>query len=208
MQQAFRQFKANIFQALAHPTRIVIVQRIPFTLSHPLSLIPGAFAGQLDMLATRQAALLSLGPPRVGTAGLAGAFLWAHALTSSWTYTDWHLGGLPALGPGLLLRVGIGAKAGMGLFRLFPEEIRVQRCDGMHTSMRPRLGAAVALSGVSCGGQRNGAVALAYAWTGGEARHPWPLLHGIAPALGPLRACPTMAADRSLGRRSTTYEAG
>ncbi len=60
--------------------------------------------------ATRQAALISLGATRVGTAGLAGAFLWAHALTSScsWALTDWHLVGLPAAGPGLLLLGGSG----------------------------------------------------------------------------------------------------
>jgi len=46
--------------------------------------------------ATRQAALICLGATRVGMACLAGAFLWAHARTSSWAFTDRHLVGRPA----------------------------------------------------------------------------------------------------------------
>ena len=68
---------------------------------------------------TRQAALICLGATRVGMACLAGAFLWAHARTSSWAFTDRHLVGRPALGPGLLLLVGLGAKAGMWPFHLW-----------------------------------------------------------------------------------------
>lgn len=68
---------------------------------------------------TRQAALIYLGATRAGTAFLAGGFLWAHALTGSWAFEDWHLAGLRALGPGLLLLVGLGVKAGMWPFHLW-----------------------------------------------------------------------------------------
>jgi hydrogenase-4 component B len=68
---------------------------------------------------SRQAALLYLSATRVGTAFLAGGFLWAHALTGSWTFQDWHLEGLRALGPGLLLLIGLGVKAGMWPFHLW-----------------------------------------------------------------------------------------
>src|SRR4029078_11304181 len=68
---------------------------------------------------TRQAALLYLGATRVGTAFLAGGFLWAHALTGSWAFQDWHLEGVQALGPCLLLLIGLGVKAGMWPFHLW-----------------------------------------------------------------------------------------
>jgi hypothetical protein len=66
----------------------------------PLALsLVGAAAGLWLLLPV--AALSSVGATRVGTACLAGAFLWAHALTSRWAFTYWNLVGLPALGPGL-----------------------------------------------------------------------------------------------------------
>lgn len=68
---------------------------------------------------TRQAALIYLGATRIGTACLAGGFLWTHALTGSWAFQDWHLTGLRALGPGLLLLIGLGVKAGMWPFHLW-----------------------------------------------------------------------------------------
>jgi formate hydrogenlyase subunit 3/multisubunit Na+/H+ antiporter MnhD subunit len=68
---------------------------------------------------TRHAAFVYLGATRVGTAFLAGGFLWAHALTGSWAFHDWHLSGLNALGPGLLLLIGLGVKAGMWPFHLW-----------------------------------------------------------------------------------------
>jgi hydrogenase-4 component B len=69
--------------------------------------------------ATRQAGLIYLGATRVGTAFLAGGFLWGHALTGNWAFQSWHLEGLRALGPGLLLLVGLGIKAGMWPFHLW-----------------------------------------------------------------------------------------
>lgn len=70
-------------------------------------------------ISTRRAALIYLGATRIGTAFLAGAFLWTHVLTGSWTFTDWHLTGSAALGPGLLLLIGLGVKAGMWPFHLW-----------------------------------------------------------------------------------------
>ncbi|MGO8672440.1 MAG: proton-conducting transporter membrane subunit [Capsulimonadaceae bacterium] len=70
-------------------------------------------------LETRQAALVYLGSMRIGTAFLAGGFLWAHALTRSWSFADWHLAGMAALGPGLLILAGLGVKAGMWPFHLW-----------------------------------------------------------------------------------------
>lgn len=67
----------------------------------------------------RRAALIYLCATRVGTAFLAGGFLWVHALTGSWAFSDWHVQGLAALGPGLLLLVGLGVKAGMWPFHLW-----------------------------------------------------------------------------------------
>jgi len=67
----------------------------------------------------RQAALIYLGATRIGTGFLAGGFLWVHALTGSWVFQDWHLAGVRALGPGLLLLIGLGVKAGMWPFHLW-----------------------------------------------------------------------------------------
>ena len=67
----------------------------------------------------RSAALIYLGATRVGTAFLAAGFLWAHALTASWAFRDWHIEGMRALGPGLLILVGLGVKAGMWPFHLW-----------------------------------------------------------------------------------------
>lgn len=68
---------------------------------------------------TRRAALIYLCATRIGTAFLAGGFLWTHALTGSWTFTDWHIHGASALGPGLLILVGLGVKAGIWPFHLW-----------------------------------------------------------------------------------------
>ncbi len=70
-------------------------------------------AGDHREPATRRAALIYICATRVGTAFLAGGFLWAYALTGSWEFTDWHLIGVGALGPGLLILIGLGVKAGM-----------------------------------------------------------------------------------------------
>ncbi|MBI5834109.1 MAG: hydrogenase 4 subunit B [Armatimonadetes bacterium] len=69
--------------------------------------------------AVRSAALVYLGATRVGTAALMGGFLWAHAQSGSWTFSDWHLSGAAALGPGLLVLLGLGVKAGMWPFHLW-----------------------------------------------------------------------------------------
>jgi hydrogenase-4 component B len=68
---------------------------------------------------TRQAALIYLSATRLATGLLAGGFLWAHAITGTWTFAEWHLAGLRALGPGLLVLAGLGVKAGMWPFHLW-----------------------------------------------------------------------------------------
>lgn len=65
------------------------------------------------------AAIIYLGSTRVGTALLASGFLWAHALTGTWSFAGWHLHGIGALGPGLLILCGLGVKAGMWPFHLW-----------------------------------------------------------------------------------------
>ncbi|MDR3710226.1 MAG: proton-conducting transporter membrane subunit [Capsulimonadaceae bacterium] len=69
--------------------------------------------------ATRGATLIYLGATRIATAFLVGGFLWAHALTGTWTFADWHISGIAALGPGLLVLVGLGIKAGSWPFHLW-----------------------------------------------------------------------------------------
>ena len=68
---------------------------------------------------TRSAALIYLGATRVGTAFLAGGFLWAHSFTHTWVFSEWGLRGALALGPGLLILLGLGVKAGMWPFHLW-----------------------------------------------------------------------------------------
>lgn len=67
----------------------------------------------------RQAAFTYLGATRVGTGLLMAGFLWAHQLTGSWTFADWHLQGASALGPGLLILAGLAVKAGCWPFHLW-----------------------------------------------------------------------------------------
>ncbi len=68
---------------------------------------------------TRSAALVYLGATRAGTAFLMGGFLWLHALTGSWEFADWGLSGMTALGPALLVFVGLATKAGCWPFHLW-----------------------------------------------------------------------------------------
>jgi hydrogenase-4 component B len=46
-------------------------------------------------------------------------FLWAHQLTGSWSFADWHLHGAQALGPALLIFLGLAVKAGCWPFHLW-----------------------------------------------------------------------------------------
>lgn len=68
---------------------------------------------------TQRAALIYLGATRVGTSFLMGGFLWAHQITGTWTFSDWHLSGTAALGPALLILVGLATKAGCWPFHLW-----------------------------------------------------------------------------------------
>jgi hydrogenase-4 component B len=67
----------------------------------------------------RRAALTYLGATRAGTAMLMGGFLWAHQLTGSWCFAEWHLTGSAALGPALLVLAGLATKAGCWPFHLW-----------------------------------------------------------------------------------------
>lgn len=68
---------------------------------------------------TRQAAITYLGATRAGTALLSGGVIWSYALTGNWSFNDWHLAGPQALGPGILILLGLGVKAGMWPFHLW-----------------------------------------------------------------------------------------
>jgi hydrogenase-4 component B len=69
--------------------------------------------------AVRQAALTYLGATRVGTGFLMGGFLWAHQLTGSWTFSAWWIWGPAALGPAVLIFIGLATKAGCWPFHLW-----------------------------------------------------------------------------------------
>jgi len=68
---------------------------------------------------TRRATIVYLSATRLATAFLASGFLWAHALTASWTFADWHLSGTQALGPGVLVLIGLAVKAGSWPFHIW-----------------------------------------------------------------------------------------
>ncbi len=67
----------------------------------------------------RHAALVYLGATRAGTAFLMAGFLWAHQLTGSWAFADWHLTGVAAIGPAFLILLGLLTKAGSWPFHLW-----------------------------------------------------------------------------------------
>jgi hydrogenase-4 component B len=67
----------------------------------------------------RRVALVYLGATRVGTAFLMGGFLWVYTITGSWNFTDWYLSGHTALGPALLILVGLATKAGCWPFHIW-----------------------------------------------------------------------------------------
>ncbi|HEY9871364.1 MAG TPA: proton-conducting transporter membrane subunit [Candidatus Obscuribacterales bacterium] len=66
-----------------------------------------------------QAALIYLGATRVATAFLAGGFLWLHALTGSWSFSDWRLSGEPYFWASVLIFLGLMIKAGVWPFHLW-----------------------------------------------------------------------------------------
>lgn len=68
---------------------------------------------------TRRAAFIYLGATRTGTAFLMAGFIWAHHLTGSWIFSEWGLHGAAALGPALLIFIGLATKAGSWPFHLW-----------------------------------------------------------------------------------------
>jgi hydrogenase-4 component B len=69
--------------------------------------------------AIRRAAFVYLGATRIGTAFLMAGFLWAHQRAGSWDFADWGASGALALGPALLILVGLATKAGCWPFHLW-----------------------------------------------------------------------------------------
>ncbi len=67
----------------------------------------------------RKAAFIYLGATRTGTAFLMGGFLWMHAITGSWTFNEWYISGATAIGPAILIFIGLAVKAGCWPFHLW-----------------------------------------------------------------------------------------
>lgn len=67
----------------------------------------------------RRSAFIYLGATRTGTAFLMAGFIWAHQLTGSWVFSEWVLSGSSALGPALLIFIGLATKAGSWPFHLW-----------------------------------------------------------------------------------------
>jgi hydrogenase-4 component B len=67
----------------------------------------------------RRAAFIYLGATRAGTAFLMAGFIWAHHLTGSWVFSEWGIRGSAALGPALLIFIGLATKAGSWPFHLW-----------------------------------------------------------------------------------------
>ncbi|MFI5384737.1 MAG: proton-conducting transporter membrane subunit [Fimbriimonadales bacterium] len=76
-------------------------------------------AADHEQRSIRHAAMVYLGATRVGTAFLMGGFLWVYTLTGTWTFANWHLAGTAALGPALMILVGLATKAGCWPFHLW-----------------------------------------------------------------------------------------
>ncbi|MHB9035151.1 MAG: proton-conducting transporter transmembrane domain-containing protein [Armatimonadota bacterium] len=76
-------------------------------------------ASDHEQRSVQRAALVYLGATRAGTAFLMVGFLWAHHLTGSWNFGDWHLSGGSAVGPALLIFIGLAVKAGCWPFHLW-----------------------------------------------------------------------------------------
>lgn len=67
----------------------------------------------------RRAAFIYLGATRTGTAFLMAGFIWAHQLTGSWVFSEWTLSGHAAIGPAILIFIGLATKAGSWPFHLW-----------------------------------------------------------------------------------------
>ena len=76
-------------------------------------------ASDHERRSVQHAALVYLGATRTGTAFLMAGFLWAHHLTGSWDFSAWHLSGGSAVGPALMIFVGLAVKAGCWPFHLW-----------------------------------------------------------------------------------------
>ena len=76
-------------------------------------------ATEHERLSVRRAAFIYLGATRLGSGFLMAGFLWVHAQTGSWDFSDWNLVGPAASGPAVLILVGFLVKAGAWPFHLW-----------------------------------------------------------------------------------------
>ncbi len=65
----------------------------------------------------QKSALIYLGATRIATGVLVGGFLWMYSLSSSWSFSNWHLS--TALFPALLIALGLCIKAGIWPFHIW-----------------------------------------------------------------------------------------
>ncbi|MCE1248112.1 MAG: hypothetical protein LWY06_15840 [Firmicutes bacterium] len=68
---------------------------------------------------TRRASFIYLGATRIGTGFLMAGFLWAHSITGSWSFSAWGITGAAAIGPSILILIGLATKAGCWPFHLW-----------------------------------------------------------------------------------------
>ena len=76
-------------------------------------------ASDHEQHSVQRAALVYLGATRTGTAFLMAGFLWAHHLSGSWSFAAWHLHGSDAIGPAIMIFIGLAVKAGSWPFHLW-----------------------------------------------------------------------------------------
>lgn len=69
--------------------------------------------------AVQKSAFIYLGATRVASAFLCGGFLWMHALSQSWSFSDWVFTAESSYFPALLILLGVCIKAGIWPFHIW-----------------------------------------------------------------------------------------
>ncbi len=67
----------------------------------------------------QRAVLIYLGATRIATAFLASGFLWMHAITQSWNFSEWHFDNPASYAPAFLILIGFCIKAGIWPFHIW-----------------------------------------------------------------------------------------